>query len=223
MGVLLSNLKSEVWISPETSEKNLFRRVCLATLDWYSDDPYIEVTVLGCMIDAFGSNVSVVALTDGSQVLAEPFTSYLGSGYRRRVFGYTVFDLRPFKRRLQQTASSVFGSLDTFSMTEFIANRLKRAERRNWMSSCPAVRRAILANDPTMPHLVDFVANIISVWPLIVSYLKETGHKDDGDSLVVTFSFFFPTWLYFELVAFDFPVYRRKRWMAFSISTYSLA
>ena len=42
----------------------------------------------------------------------------------------------------------------------------------------------------SMPHLVDVVANIIDVWPLIVSYLKETGRKDDGDSLVVGSSSF---------------------------------
>ena len=36
-----------------------------------------------------------------------------------------------------------------------------------------------------MPHLVDVVANIIGVWPLLVSYFKETGREDDGGSLVV--------------------------------------
>ena len=41
-----------------------------------------------------------------------------------------------------------------------------------------------------MPHLVDIAANIIGVWPLIVSYLKETGCKDDIDSLVVLSSCF---------------------------------
>ena len=36
-----------------------------------------------------------------------------------------------------------------------------------------------------MPGLVVVVAIIVGVWPLVVSYLKETGRKDDGDSLVV--------------------------------------
>ena len=70
-------------------------------------------------------------------------------------------------------------------MTEFIVNRLKGAETRDWMSSRPALKNAILTNDLSMPHLVDVVAKIIGVWPLIVSYLKETGRKDDGNSLVV--------------------------------------
>ena len=75
-------------------------------------------------------------------------------------------------------------------MTEFIVNRLKVAETRDWTSSHPALKKAILTNDLSMPHLFDVVANITNVWPLIVSYLKETGRKDNGDSLVVRFSFF---------------------------------
>ena len=75
-------------------------------------------------------------------------------------------------------------------MTEFIINRLRGAETRDWMSSRPALKKAILTNDLSIPHLFDVVANIIGVWPLIVSNLKETGRKHDGDSLVVTSSAF---------------------------------
>ena len=53
------------------------------------------------------------------------------------------------------------------------------------MASRPALRKAIITNELSMPGLVDVVANIVGVWPLIVSYLKETGRKDEGDSLVV--------------------------------------
>ena len=53
------------------------------------------------------------------------------------------------------------------------------------MASRPALKKAFLTNDLSMLHLVDVVANIIGLWPLIVSFLKETGRKDDGDSLVV--------------------------------------
>ena len=44
------------------------------------------------------------------------------------------------KRCLQKTASAVFGTLDPFSMTEFIVTRLKRAEHRDWMQSRPFLR-----------------------------------------------------------------------------------
>ena len=53
------------------------------------------------------------------------------------------------------------------------------------MASRPALRKAIITNDLSVPGLVDVVANIVGVRLLIVLYLKETGRKDDGDSLVV--------------------------------------
>ena len=163
----------------------------MATLDRYSSDPQQEISVLGRIVDALGPDVSVASISGGSTVLVEAFCEYLGTGYRHKLIDYTFFDLRFFRRCLQRTASSVFGSLDGLSMTEFIVNRLKGAETRDWMSSRSALKKAILTNDLSMTHLiVVVVANIIGVWPLIVSYLKETGRKDDGDSLVVrSFSF----------------------------------
>ena len=140
--------------------------------------------------DALGPDVSVASISGGSTLLVEAFCEYLGSEYRQKLIDYPFFDLRLFRRCLQRTASSVFGSLDGLAMTESIINRLKGAETRDWMSSGTDLKKAILTNDLSMPHLVDVVANIIGVWPLIVSYLKETGSKDDGDSLVVRSSSF---------------------------------
>ena len=152
----------------------------MATLDHYSSDPHQEITALGRMVDALGPDVSVASISSVSTVLVEAFCEYLGSGYHQKLIDYPVFDLRLFRRCLQRTSSSVFGSLDGLAMTEFIVNRLKGAETRDWMSSRPALKKAILTNDLSMPHLVDVVANIIGVWPLIVSYLKETGRKTMG-------------------------------------------
>ena len=149
------------------------------------------------MVDALGPEVSVASISGGSTVLVEAFCEYLGRWYRQKLIDYPVFDLRLFRRCLQRTASSVFDSLDGLSMTHFIVNRLKGAETRDWMSSRPALKKAILTNDLSMPRLVDVVANIIGVWPLIVSYLKETGRKDDGDSLVVRSSSIWSCWCSF--------------------------
>ena len=173
-----------------TWDVDTFKRVCVATLDRYSSDPHQEISVLGRLVDALGPDVSVASISGGSTVLVEAFCKYLGSGYRQKLIEYPVFDLRLFRRCLQRTAFSVFGSLDGVAMTEFIINRLKGAETRDCMSSRPALKKAILTNDMSMPHLVDVVANIIGAWPLIVSYLKETGRKDDGNSLVVRSSSF---------------------------------
>ena len=175
----------KVLVFLRTWDVGTFRRMCVATLDRYSSDPHQEVTALGRVVDALGPDVSVASISGGSTVLVEAFCEYLGNGYRQKLIEYPVFDLRFFRRCLQRTSSSVFGSLDGLAMTEFIVNRLKGAETRDWMSSRPALKKAILTNDLSMPHLVDVVANIIGVWPLIVSYLKETGRKDDGNSLVV--------------------------------------
>ena len=158
-------------------------------MDRYSSDPH-EISALGRIVDALGPDVSVASISGGSTVLVEAFCGYLGIGCRQTLFDYPFFDIRQFRRCLQRTVSCVFDSLDGLPMTEFIINRPEGAETRNWMSSGPALKKAILTNDLSMPHLVDVVANIIGVWPLIVSYLKETGRKDDGDSLVVRFSSF---------------------------------
>ena len=136
-------------------------------------------------LDAAGPDIAVVSLLAGPHVLAEAFASYLGSGYQAKLIEHPIFDLRLLKRCLQRTASSVFGSLDPFSLTEFVVNRLKGAETRNWMASRPALRNAIITNNLSMPDLVNVVANIVGVWPLIVSYLNETGRKDERDNLVV--------------------------------------
>ena len=178
----------KVGVFLRTWDVDTFRRVCVATLDRYGSDPYREVTALSRMVDALGPDVSVASISGGSTVLVEAFCEYLGNGYRQKLIDYPVFDLRSFRRCSQRTSSSVFGSLDRLAMTEFIVNRLKGAETRDWMSSRPALKKAILTNDLSMPHLVDVVANIIGVWPLTVSYLKETGRKDDGDSPEVRFS-----------------------------------
>ena len=148
---------------------DIFRRICVATLDHYSSDLHEEISALVWIVDALGPDVLVVPISGGSTMLVGAFCKNLDSGYRQNLIDYPSFDLRLFKRCLQRTAFSVFGSLDGLTMTELIVNRLKGAEIRDWMSSRLALRKAILRNDLGMPHLVDIVANIIGVWPLIVS------------------------------------------------------
>ena len=126
-----------------------------------------------------------MSVQGGPHALVEAYVNFLGSGYQQKLIEYPLFDLRLFKRCLQKTSFSVFGTLDPYSMTEFIVNRMKGAESRDWMASRPALKKAILTSSLAMPELVDVVANFVGVWPLIVAFLKETRRKDDGDSLVV--------------------------------------
>ena len=171
---------SKFWVLVRTWDRSTFRRVCVVVLS-----ATMEATFLAKIVDAAGPDTSVVSLHGGPHVLKEAFASYLGSGYRAKLVEYPTFDLRLLKRCLQRTAASVFGSLDTFSMADFVVNCLKGAETRDWMASCPALRKAIITNDLSMPGLVDVVAKVVEVWPLVMSYLKETGRKGDGDSLLV--------------------------------------
>ena len=153
----------KVLVFLRTWDVDTFRRVCVATLDRYNSDTHQEVTALGWVVDALGPDVSVASISGGSTVLVEAFCEYLCNGYRQKLIDYPVFDLRLFRRCVWRTSSSVFGSLDGLPMTEFIVNWLKGAETRDWMSSRPALKKAILTNDLSMPHLVDVVANIIGV------------------------------------------------------------
>ena len=176
---------SEIWVKMQTRERSTFRRVCVAVLSRFSANTTLEATVLGKILDAAAPHRAVVLLQGGAHVLKEAFASYLGSGYQAKLVEYPTFDLRLLKRCLQRTAPSVFGSLDPFLLTEFVVNRWKGAETRDWMASRPALRKAIITSGLSMPDLVNLVENIVRVRLLIVSYLKKTGRKDEGDRLVV--------------------------------------
>ena len=123
----------------------------------------------------------------GSKTLVECYREYFARGYMRGLLEYPTFDARLLKRCRQKTASTVFGTLEPFSITDFIVIRLKAAEHRDWMQSRQSLRRAIETGDLSPSGLVDVFSNKIGVWPLFVSYLKDTGKKDRGDSLVVWF------------------------------------
>ena len=100
-------------------------------------------------MSAVGGSASLVAVSGGSHVLADTYGEYLRSGYTHKLVGYPIFDLRLLKRCLQKVSFSVFGSLDPFSMMEFIlkASEGCRASRLDDVtfqsSSCHHHRRAI--------------------------------------------------------------------------------
>ena len=160
-------------------------RVAVAIIDRYYGDANSELAILGKILSAVGNGASRVFLSGGSHTMVECYKDYLGSGYTKTVVAYPIVDVRLLKRCLQKTASVVFGTLDPFSMTEFIVTRLNGVEHRDWMRSRQSLRMAFETGDLSLPGLLDVVSNIIGVWPLIVSYLKETGRKESGDSLVV--------------------------------------
>ena len=161
-----------LWAFVRTWEKGTFRLVAVDVVDRLTVDATHDATVLRSVVAAVGSSASLVAISGGSHVLSDTYREYLRSGYSHKLVEYPNFVLRLVKRYLQKVSSSIFGSLDPFSMTEFIVTRLKGAEHCDWMMSRSSLRRAIITGELSMPSL-------------IVVYLKETGRKTNGDSLLV--------------------------------------
>ena len=160
-----------MWAFMRTWEKRTFRRVAVTVTDRFAVDATHELSVLASVVAAMGGSASLVAVSGGSHVLAGTYDEYLGSGYSHKLVEYPVFDLRLLKRCLQNVSSSVFGSLDPSSLTEFFVTRLKGAEHRDWIMSRSSIRRAIITRELSMPLLAEVVSNIMGVWPLIVVYL----------------------------------------------------
>ena len=184
-GIEFEERGDHVWVLVRWWDSRQFHWVCVSILDRFSINVTEKVVVLGRMIVALGPIVRVVSVQGGPDALVESYVNFLGSGYQQKLIEYPSFDLRFFKRWLQRTTSGVFGTLDPYSMTEFIVNNLKGAEGCDWMASRPALKKTIISSSHGMPEHVDVLANFVGVWPLIVSYLKETGRKNEGDSLVV--------------------------------------
>ena len=105
--------------------------VCVSFLDRFSGNVNEEVIVLGRIIDALCPDFRVVSVQGGPHAHLEAYASFLVSGYQQKLIEYPLTDLRLFKRCLQWTASSVFGRLDLYYMTEFLVNRLKGAKSRD--------------------------------------------------------------------------------------------
>ena len=175
----------ELWAFMRSWQKDTFRRVAVAVTYRFAADATHELSVFGSVVAAVGGSASLVAVSGGSHVLADTYGEYLGSGCKHKLVEYPIFDLRLLKRCLQKFSSSVFGSLDPFSMTEFFVTRLMGAEHRDWLMSRSSLCRATITGELSMPSLVEVVTNIVGVWPLLVVYLKETGRKTDGYSLVL--------------------------------------
>ena len=161
---------------------NTSRRVSVPFLDLFRTAATPEKCVLRSIIAAIGKSSSVDATSADFDVLAETYVDYRGNVYQQKLIEYPVFLLHLLKRCLQKLSFCAFDSLDPFSMREFIVTRLKRAEKCNWMMSRCSLRRAIITVELTMPSLVEVVANTVGVWPLIVSYLEETGREHYGDN-----------------------------------------
>ena len=133
---------SNIWVMKKTWESSTLRRACVAVLSRFSTNTTLEATVRVKILHAAGPDAYVLSLHGGPQVVAEASASCVGSGYRAKLVEYPTFDLWLLKRCLQRTAASLFGSLDPFSMTEFVKSPLKDADTQDWMAFRLALRNA---------------------------------------------------------------------------------
>ena len=97
---------------------DIFHRVAIGVLDKFDTDPTRELSVVASVVAAVCNSASAFAISVGSHIFAETYVEYLGSGYKKRLVVYPFLGLRMTKGCLQMVASSVFGSLHPFSMTE---------------------------------------------------------------------------------------------------------
>ena len=138
-GLEFEDRGSRTWVFVRTWRRDSFYRVAVGVIDRYLGDANSELVSLGKVMCEIGSGASLVSISGGSHTLVECYKEYLGSGCMCGVLDYPTFDVRLLKRCLQKTASTLFGTFDPFSMTEFIVTRLRGAEHRDWMQSRPSL------------------------------------------------------------------------------------
>ena len=171
----------------EPGRKKYFRRVCVAAMDKFTCAATTELGIIGQVLSSVEATVPNPSVVVGSNLLSEIYSTYIGSGNQQNLIKIPNSTFGLLKRCMHKSSSSVFGSLDVFSTTEFLVTRLKGGEDRDWTMLFTALQKAVISCDLTMPGLVEAMANFVSVWPLIVPYLRETGKKHIGDSLVVQY------------------------------------
>ena len=184
-GLEFEECGSHTWVFLRTWREEDFYLEAVGVVDRFYGNASSELVFFGQVLCAIGSGASLVSISGGSNTPVECYDEYIWSGYIQGLLDYPVFDARMLRRGLQKSASAVFGTLDPFLRTEIIVIYLRGAEYREWMQSRQFLRRAIETGDLCLRGLVDVVSNIIGVWPLIVSHLKETAKKDSDVSLVV--------------------------------------
>ena len=126
------------------------RCVAVTASDRSESDATRELSLIGSVTAAVCDSASAVSICGGSHILAGSYVENVGSGFKQKVLDYPIFDLRLSNQCLQKMGLTAFGSLDFFSMTEFIDNCLKGAEHLDWMMPRSSPRRAILTNELQM-------------------------------------------------------------------------
>ena len=142
-GVEFQEPREHIWALFRCSDDSQFCRVCVANLSCLA-------AVWGkrrlCRDDSLTQLVPTFAWSWYPAVpmlLLRRLSHYWEVGISRNLWNTPFFELHPFERCLQRTASSMFGTLDAYSMTEFIAKRLKNAGEHDWIVSRQALKKTL--------------------------------------------------------------------------------
>ena len=159
----------------------------VALFDRYYGDPNSKLAVLGKILCAVGSGASLISLSGDSHTLKDYYKEYVGSGCTKTFVDYPFLICAASETVLSKNCIS--GLWDTrFLFNDKVQCYSLEAGRTSRLDAMrQPLRMAIETGNFSLPGLVDVVSNIVGLWPLIVSHLKETGRKDSGDSLVVWF------------------------------------
>ena len=176
----------DVWAFVRTRNRDTFCWVAMSVLDRFSCDATKHLYKLRSVMAATGDSRSVIVFFGGSNVLADIYTSFLGSGKQQNLgneINYPIVDLRLLKRTqnigsclrgscLQNIPSSVFGSLDPLFLIKFVIFRMKGVEQRDCMMSRFSRGFAIITGELSMQSLVEVFVKNVSVRPFISVVLK---------------------------------------------------
>ena len=163
-----------------TWDRDTFRKVCVAVLRRYSGEASCDAAALGHLLS---SSVSPVCFVGGSHVFCI-YIKFAGKPYREKLVKYSFFRLATPK---EMSPAVCLSHLWQFGPV-FFKGAHRGAEHRDWVADRHALRRAVVSGDFSMPSLVEVVGNLVGYWPLIVSYLKETGRRNVDDNFVVQFT-----------------------------------
>ena len=155
---------------------------------YYVDASSDELVILEQVLCAIGSGHLWCQILGGQTPPLSAIRRILRAGTRKDCW---IVLLLMSNVVCKKSASTVFGTLDTFLMPEFVITRQKVAKHCNLMQFRQFLRKVSEKGDLSLPGQLDVISNIIGVWLFIVSYLKRLGRKTAATVLWYGFFFYF--------------------------------
>ena len=165
--------------------RSTFRRVCASVLSRFSANTTLEATILAKILDAAGPDISAVSLHGGRMFWRRPLQAI-----------WEVCTV-PSSWSTPRLISGCWSVASNESLHLCLGAWTRSDWRNSWETAWRAKRLGTGCS--LVPHCEKPLLRaafpcqassmwwriFLGVWPLVVSYLKETGWKDDGESIVI--------------------------------------